>query len=128
MTNFEKYKKEILKFGGDFALVEGKIKDCYDFKTNCSKCYFSENNRPNEGCTGAKFRWLYSEENIKDDKIIETCNNCKHKTKFKRLVDGEWEYGFVCTLFANEKDGFAMYLDRVDREIDFCECWQKEED
>lgn len=127
MTNFEKYKNEILKFGGDFGLVKDKITDCYDVKTNCDRCLFSDHDT-GEGCTAVKFRWLYSEKNIKDNKIVETCNNCKHKTKLKRLVDGEWEYGFVCTLFANEKDGFAMYLDRVDREIDFCECWQKEED
>ena len=59
MTNFEKYKDEILKLTEHtchFGLVNGRLLSCYEM--NCSNCKFDVKN-----CVKTRFQWLYEEHN-----------------------------------------------------------------
>ena len=70
MTNFEKYKEELLSFDyaeGNFpAKKNGKLMRCAD--THCAECDFINGN-----CTTNFIKWLY--EN--DDKA-ECCEDCAY--------------------------------------------------
>lgn len=70
MTNFEKYKEQLLSFdyveGNTPAKKSGKLMRCAD--THCTECDFINGN-----CTTNFIEWLY--EN--DDKA-ECCENCAH--------------------------------------------------
>lgn len=70
MTNFEKYKEELLSFdyaeGNSPAKKNGKLMRCAD--THCTECDFSNGN-----CTTNFIKWLY--EN--DDKA-ECCEDCAY--------------------------------------------------
>ena len=70
MTNFEKYKEELLSFdyaeGNSPAKKNGKLMRCAD--THCIECDFFDGN-----CTTNFIKWLY--EN--DDKA-ECCEDCAH--------------------------------------------------
>ena len=72
MTNFEKYKEELLSFdyaeGNSPAKKNGKLMRCAD--THCTECDFINGN-----CTTNFIKWLY--EN--DDKA-ECCEDCDTST------------------------------------------------
>lgn len=58
MTNFEKYKDDLIKVEGDFAFDKntGKVTRC-DSHIDCEDCLFIS-----KGCFGSgKIKWLYSE-------------------------------------------------------------------
>lgn len=52
-TNLEHYFEDLLKKGGRYAFVNGKIKHCWD--TKCCDCAFKGGN-----CHGEKIKWLAS--------------------------------------------------------------------
>lgn len=52
-TNLDHYFEDLLKTGGRYAFVNGKIKNCYG--TRCSDCAFKGGN-----CHGEKIKWLAS--------------------------------------------------------------------
>ena len=52
-TNLEHYFDELLKTGGRYAFVNGKIKHCWS--TRCCDCAFKGGN-----CHGEKIKWLAS--------------------------------------------------------------------
>lgn len=52
-TNFEHYFEDLLKTGGRYAFVNGKIKHCWN--TRCCDCAFKGGN-----CHGEKIKWLAS--------------------------------------------------------------------
>ena len=58
MTNFEKYKNEILEFASEGQNVavtrDNEIKKC--IHTNCSDCIFRAHN-----CIESRIKWLYKE-------------------------------------------------------------------
>lgn len=60
MTNWEKYKDEILKYStcGGFAVVDGKLKLCE--LTYCADCDMSDNNGFGI-CEETKLKWLDEE-------------------------------------------------------------------
>ena len=70
MTNFEKYKEELLSFdyaeGSSPAKKNGKLMRCAD--THCTECDFVNGN-----CTTNFIKWLYQN----DDKA-ECCENCAY--------------------------------------------------
>lgn len=60
MTNFEKYKDDILRIAAvddTPALVKGKVLRCNS--TACEKCEFA--NHENRNCNHNLFKWLYAE-------------------------------------------------------------------
>lgn len=59
MTNFEKYKEEILKIansGNDMSKVDDKLMTCRE--VICPNCDWR---RPGTRCTAAMLQWLYEE-------------------------------------------------------------------
>lgn len=52
-TNLDHYFEDLLKTGGRYAFVNGKIKHCW--KTRCCDCAFKGGN-----CHGEKIKWLAS--------------------------------------------------------------------
>lgn len=70
MTNFEKYKEELLSFdyveGNTPAKKSGKLMRCAD--TYCSECDFINGN-----CTTNFIKWLY-----KNDDKAECCEDCAY--------------------------------------------------
>lgn len=58
----------------------------------------------------------------------EKCRNCKHIRNLKTLEQNEetenrWVWSYICVLFADEKDGWALNLGN---DIDsLCECFQE---
>lgn len=64
MTNFERYKKEILDFiantrGSSPAVVDGKFAKCGD--THCSKCSLEKEKYRGVCCGNRMLLWLYEE-------------------------------------------------------------------
>ena len=72
MTNFEKYKEQVLNFIGTNSItpakMNGELARCSD--VNCAECDFNNNNHY---CDVMFIQWLY--EN--DDKA-ECCENCTY--------------------------------------------------
>ena len=70
MTNFEKYKEQLLSFdyveGNTPAKKNGKLMRCAD--TYCIECDFINGN-----CTTNFIKWLYE-----NDEKAECCENCAH--------------------------------------------------
>lgn len=52
-TNLDHYFEDLLKTGGRYAFVNGKIKHCWN--TRCCDCAFKGGN-----CHGEKIKWLAS--------------------------------------------------------------------
>lgn len=52
-TNLDHYFEDLLKTGGRYAFVNGKIKHCWD--TRCCNCAFKGGN-----CNGEQIKWLAS--------------------------------------------------------------------
>jgi hypothetical protein len=52
-TNLDHYFEDLLKTGGRYAFVNGKIKHCWN--TRCCDCAFKD-----ENCHGEKIKWLAS--------------------------------------------------------------------
>lgn len=74
MTNFEKYKDEILRIAtesnGAPAMEDGMLTACRGL--SCEECDFNEDN-----CVTSFFNWLYE-----DDREQElTCSSCKHASR-----------------------------------------------
>ena len=71
MTNFEKYKNEILRIatedGGTPAKKDGIIVNCGHL--DCEECDFNIGN-----CRKNQFSWLYEDDG-------DECDGCKHKYK-----------------------------------------------
>lgn len=62
MTNFEKYKDEILEItnkGNDIASIEGKIIECK--VDGCENCDFNSERRYGISCNARMLSWLYEE-------------------------------------------------------------------
>lgn len=56
----------------------------------------------------------------------ECCINCQHCVKCKTLIDGEWYWDYICVLFVDEEDGFALGLgEKPSNEWDLCECFEE---
>jgi hypothetical protein len=77
MTNFEKYKEEILtlnKKGLLFGVVNGEPRSCMNIK-DCEGCQFNpypDREFTLENCIGATIKWLYQEPKIKLTKSEKT--------------------------------------------------------
>ena len=74
MTNFEKYKNEIMKIATESneapAMEDGMLTACRGL--SCEECDFNEDN-----CVTSFFNWLYE-----DDREQElTCSSCKHASR-----------------------------------------------
>ena len=74
MTNFEKYKDEILRIATESneapAMEGGMLTACRGL--SCKECDFNEDN-----CVTSFFNWLYE-----DDREQElTCSSCKHASR-----------------------------------------------
>lgn len=74
MTNFEKYKDEILRIATESneapAMEDGMLTACRGL--SCEECDFNEDN-----CVTSFFNWLYE-----DDREQElTCSSCKHASR-----------------------------------------------
>ncbi len=74
MTNFEKYKDEILRIATESneapAMEDGMLAACRGL--SCEECDFNEDN-----CVTSFFNWLYE-----DDREQElTCSSCKHASR-----------------------------------------------
>ena len=74
MTNFEKYKKDILRITAESneapAMEDGMLTACRGL--SCEECDFNEDN-----CVTSFFNWLYE-----DDREQElTCSSCKHASR-----------------------------------------------
>ena len=54
----------------------------------------------------------------------EICENCKHCVPCKHLRDGAWWWFKICKLFADEKDGWCITVERGD----MCECFERRAD
>lgn len=62
MTNFEKYKDEILKItnkGRSIAKSKGRITVCHIY--GCESCDFGNEQREGISCRAIMFNWLYEE-------------------------------------------------------------------
>lgn len=74
MTNFEKYKDEILRIAAESsstpALKDGKIIACKGI--SCEECDFCAGN-----CRKDQFNWLYEDDGEQE----LTCSSCKHASK-----------------------------------------------
>ena len=72
MTNFERYKEQLLNFIGTNSVtpakVEGEFEKCSDIA--CTKCDFHSDNNY---CDVMLIKWLYE-----DDDKAECCENCTH--------------------------------------------------
>lgn len=72
MTNFEKYKDEIIKIvrNGKYLFFDKKTKtisECGSIDSNCDRCQF------NEDCLTGAFRWLFEE--YQDPKLTKAERN-----------------------------------------------------
>ena len=63
-TNFEHFFEDLLKTGGRYAFVNGKIKHCWN--TRCCDCAFKGGN-----CHGEKIKWLASPYEKKTYKLTQ---------------------------------------------------------
>ena len=63
-TNLDHYFDELLKTGGRYAFVNGKIKHCWN--TRCCDCAFKGGN-----CHGEKIKWLASPYEKKTYKLTQ---------------------------------------------------------
>lgn len=77
MTNFEKYKDEILKIVNEThdipAMEDGHLQKCS--LTSCQVCEFEDKDR--NGCGGNFTKWLYENACEKPD----GCNDCEYEYK-----------------------------------------------
>lgn len=89
MTNFEKYKDEILKLSEESKLVAVKLDgspiDC-DILDNCHECKLNQgidiNNRKSS-CGFIRIRWLYEE-------YIEPIRLTRKQRKFLEFLEAGW--------------------------------------
>lgn len=100
-TNLEHYFDELLKTGGRYAFVNGKIKHCWG--TRCCDCAFKGGN-----CHGETIKWLastYEKQTYKltqfekellecysdvySFKVFNSLNGMKEKGYFKGIDDNE---------------------------------------
>lgn len=74
MTNFEKYKDEIIKIATESneapAIQNGMLTACRGLP--CEECDFNEDN-----CVTSLFNWLYEDDGEKPD----GCDGCKYEDK-----------------------------------------------
>lgn len=74
MTNFEKYKDEIMKIATESneapAIEDGMLTACRGLP--CEECDFNEDN-----CVTSLFNWLYEDDGEEHD----GCNSCKYEHK-----------------------------------------------
>lgn len=77
MTNFEKYKDEILKITTEThdipAMEDGRLQKCS--LTSCEMCKFEDDDR--NGCGGNFVKWLCEDDGEEPD----GCNGCKYEYK-----------------------------------------------
>lgn len=80
MTNFEKYKDEILKIATEThdipAMEDGRLQKCS--LTSCEMCKFEDDDR--NGCGGNFVKWLY-EDDGDDGEEHDGCDGCKYEYK-----------------------------------------------
>lgn len=100
-TNLDHYFEDLLKTGGRYAFVNGKIKHCWN--TRCCDCAFKD-----ENCHGEKIKWLaspYEKQTYKltkfekellecysdvySFKVFNSLNGMKEKGYFKGIDDNE---------------------------------------
>lgn len=59
------------------------------------------------------------------------CKNCKHCHQTKELVNKEWKYSYVCTLYLDWEEThepLLLTLRSIDRaNVDLCECIELKE-
>lgn len=69
MTNFEKYKEELMKINGDFAIdkTTNKLVNCKDLE--CENCIFYDSCMEED-----KIKWLCKEHSILTDNEIDLIN------------------------------------------------------
>ena len=113
MTNFEKYRAQILEFAGNNsgsnpAVVGSKIINCRDVR--CSECEFSKKKKKYVGldCFSKLLLWLYEEEYREEPSVdwskVETDTKVLvsddgeewHKRHFAKYEEGivyVWAYG-----------------------------------
>ncbi len=74
MTNFEKYKDEIIKIAtesnGSPAKKDGVVVACGDL--NCKECDFNRGN-----CRENQFKWFYEDDGEEHD----SCDGCKYEDR-----------------------------------------------
>lgn len=77
MTNFEKYKDEIMKIVTEThdipAMEDGRLQKCS--LTSCEMCKFEDDDR--NGCGGNFVKWLYEDDGEEPD----GCDGCKYEYK-----------------------------------------------
>ena len=73
MTNFEKYKDEMLKVKGGIALKDGKVAFCKNL--SCKYCDFYKDN--DDDCNARLIRWLCEDGGEQET----TCSSCKHASR-----------------------------------------------
>ena len=102
MTNFEKYKDEILKHGhSSFGMKDGNIGSCCDI--TCSDCYFSGN----PICSTEILDWLF-EEYIekpvltKQEHMICELLEDGYLTKVKNTADVNLYYSKINLMHGNK--------------------------
>lgn len=72
MTNFEKYKDEMLNLKGGVAFSNGKIVSCETLR--CEDCSFYKND--GKQCDIEFIKWLYE-----DDGELKGCGGCKYEDR-----------------------------------------------
>ena len=110
MTNFEKYKDEILEIANTsehgFSLCDGKIEKCAT--ASCEICKFDNNDC---SCESAMLKWLYEEADAVDwtkvpvdAKVIVSQDGTKwYKRHFAKINNGKvYTFGFGKTSFSSE--------------------------
>lgn len=127
MTNFEKYKDEILRIATESneapAMEDGMLTACRGL--SCEECDFNEDN-----CVTSFFNWLYED----DDEEHDGCDGCKYKhkaedespcTECSSNYTSKWERRPKKTrqdefleIFPNAKIGSSSILDICPKTID----------
>lgn len=95
MTNYEKYKDEILKHGhSSFGMKDGNIGSCCDI--TCSDCYFFSN----PICSAEILDWLFEE--YREEPVL---------TKQERVICDLLEDGYLTKI--KNKFGTNLYYSKI---------------
>lgn len=107
-TNLDHYFEDLLKTGGRYAFVNGKIKHCWN--TRCCDCAFKGGN-----CHGEKIKWLASPY---EEELISSTG--KHKEDYIGQVGNVTHKQNICVLVGTTRylydiefnDGARFCVDR----------------
>lgn len=110
-TNLDHYFEDLLKTGGRYAFVNGKIKHCWN--TSCCDCAFKGGN-----CHGEKIKWLASPYEKQTYKLTQ------FEYDLLQLYKGKYSFKLSNSLRGMKEKGYFRSVDenaKIEDILESCE-------